>query len=166
MTILKTFSDTVKQYPSKVAVMYSGGEFTFQEVDVMSNFIAKQLRSYVKPVETISQLLHETVFRPEEGHPRCDALRTVHHSDLPDPGGRGFGPLRGRRAQCDVDRPVVQHFLLRAVKRIVSASAPLLLMPAPNNALTPTVEKVSGSGAEDEPMRHTHRNRLCTANAR
>ena len=43
MTILKTFSDTVKQYPSKVAVMYSGGEFTFQEVDVMSNFIAKQL---------------------------------------------------------------------------------------------------------------------------
>ena len=34
MTILKTFSDTVKQYPSKVAVMYSGGEFTFQEVDV------------------------------------------------------------------------------------------------------------------------------------
>ena len=42
MTILKTFSDTVKQYPSKVAVMYSGGEFTFQEVDVMSNFIAKQ----------------------------------------------------------------------------------------------------------------------------
>ena len=28
MTILKTFSDTVKQYPSKVAVMYSGGEST------------------------------------------------------------------------------------------------------------------------------------------
>ena len=39
-------------------------------------------------------------------------------------------------------------FLFRIVKGIVSASAPLPLMPTPNNALAPTVENVSGSGAK------------------
>ena len=40
-----------------------------------------------------------------------------------------------------------QGFLLRLDKRIVSAPAPLPLMPTPNSALVPTVENVSGSGA-------------------
>ena len=57
-----------------------------------------------------------------------------------------------------------QDFLFRFVKRIVSASAPLPLIPAPNNAFSSTVENVSGSGARRKSMRHTKRNQLCSVN--
>ena len=40
-----------------------------------------------------------------------------------------------------------RNFPCRAVTRIVSASAPLPLIPTPNNASVSTVENVSGSGA-------------------
>ena len=40
-----------------------------------------------------------------------------------------------------------QGFLLRLDKRIVSAPAPLPLIPTPNNAISSTVDNVSGSGA-------------------
>ena len=40
-----------------------------------------------------------------------------------------------------------QNFLFRFVKRIVSAPAPLPLMPTPNNAVGSTVDNISGSGA-------------------
>ena len=50
-----------------------------------------------------------------------------------------------------------QGFLFLLVKRIVSAPAPLSLMPAPNNASAPTVENVSGRGARRTSIRHTQR---------
>ena len=45
-------------------------------------------------------------------------------------------------------RTFTQDFLFRFDKRIVSAPAPLPLMPTPNNASVSTVENVSGSGAK------------------
>ena len=57
-----------------------------------------------------------------------------------------------------------QDFLFRFVKRIVSASAPLPLISAPNSAFGSTVENVSGSGARRKSMRHTKRNQLCSVN--
>ncbi len=47
--------------------------------------------------------------------------------------------------------------LFRLVKRIVSAPAPLPLMPTPNSAFSSTVENVSGSGAKRKSMRHAQR---------
>ena len=55
-------------------------------------------------------------------------------------------------------------FPFRFVKRIVSASAPLPLMPASDNALVSTVENVSGSGTKRKSMRHTKRQSPCSAN--
>ena len=48
-----------------------------------------------------------------------------------------------------------QGFLLRLDKRIVSAPAPLPLMPTPNSAFGSIVEFMSGSGARRKSMRHT-----------
>ena len=48
-----------------------------------------------------------------------------------------------------------QGFLLRLDKRIVSAPAPLPLMPTPNSAFGSIVECMSGSGARRKSMRHT-----------
>ena len=50
-------------------------------------------------------------------------------------------------------RTFARIFLFRFVKRIVSASAPLPLMLAPNNALVSTVATMSGSGAVAETIR-------------
>jgi len=54
-------------------------------------------------------------------------------------------------------RTFARIFLFRFVKRIVSASAPLPLMLAPNNALVSTVATMSGSGARRKLIRHTQR---------
>ena len=59
-----------------------------------------------------------------------------------------------------------QDFLFRFVKRIVSASAPLPLIPATNSAFGSTVDNVSGNGARRKSMRHTLRYQPCSVNAR
>ena len=50
-------------------------------------------------------------------------------------------------------------------QRIVSATAPLPLMPTPNNVFGSTVATVSGSGAGGKSVRHTVRKSPCSANA-
>ena len=42
---------------------------------------------------------------------------------------------------------ITENLSFRVVKRIVSAPAPLPLIPTPNNAISSTVDNVSGSGA-------------------
>ena len=48
----------------------------------------------------------------------------------------------------NVYHAITRNFHFRSVKRIVSAPAPLPLMPTPNNASVSAVENVSGSGAK------------------
>ena len=50
-------------------------------------------------------------------------------------------------------------------QRTDSATAPLPLMPTPNNAFCSTVATVSGSGARGKSVRHTARHGTCSANA-
>ena len=62
-----------------------------------------------------------------------------------------FLHFRARYALCcfvRFYRTFTLDFLFRFHKRIVTASAPLPLMPTPNNASVATVEEVSGSGAK------------------
>ena len=57
----------------------------------------------------------------------------------------------------NVYHAITRNFHFRSVKRIVSAPAPLPLMPTPNNAVSSTVDNVSGSGAGRKSMCHTKR---------
>ena len=50
-------------------------------------------------------------------------------------------------------------------QRTASATAPLPLMPTPNNAFGSTVATVSGSGAGGQSVRHTARHGICSVNA-
>ena len=71
-----------------------------------------------------------------------------------------FLHFRARYALLNFDimfRTFARIFLFRFVKRIVSASAPLPLMLAPNNALVSIVATMSGSGARRKLIRHTQR---------
>ena len=57
------------------------------------------------------------------------------------------------------------NFRFRFDKRIVFISAPLPLIPIPNNASASTVDTVSGSGARRKSIRQTLRHSPCSANA-
>ena len=91
-----------------------------------------------------------------------DKSRQKHRKEPPAP-SLPSALCSVRTCDCIPHVHVKFPFSLRC--RIVSAPAPLPLIPTPNNAFGSTVESMSGSGARRKSIRHTQRNQPCPASA-